>query len=78
MSVQLVVHQFWIILKWNLIHKSNKFIHGNKYLDWFYNQKNKGRELSHILPEILKAQAALEAADEEEEEDEGQSSTRTW
>ena len=39
------------------------------FSDWFYNDKNKGRELSHILPEILKAQAALEAADEEEEEE---------
>ena len=40
--------------------------------EWYYNEHNKGRQLSHIMPQILKfkaEKAAADAAEEEEEDD---------
>merc|ERR1712130_689860 len=38
--------------------------------DWFYNSHNKGRQLSDILPQILKAEAAAATAEDDDEEEE--------
>jgi len=47
-----------------------EFVYSPMMEDWFYNSHNKGRQLSDILPQILKAEAAAAAAEDDDEEEE--------
>lgn len=59
----------WVYCPW--VEGERKiFPHSLTYiLDQFVNNLNQGRMLPHILPEILKKQAELEAAEAEDEDE---------
>jgi hypothetical protein len=53
-----------------MIEQTSQFYNFIHFLDWYFNDKNNGRLLAHIMPELLKAEAEKAAGgDDEDEED---------